>query len=203
MRYVLDIKKCDFLGKGKEGAVYLTPEGYALKVFYNKKKAEHETTILEKVNGSRFFPKVLFITNNIVVRDYVDGDNLYDYIKQNGLSYNLSTEIIELIEEFKRLNFKRLDIRNAHIFVNKNEKIQVIDPRKVFIKTTPYPKEIIKVLVRLNVFDEFLKYLLDYNQKLISYWINGYRYFKYMSKKTLVINMYASWNLYIILYKQR
>lgn len=192
MRYVLDIKKCKFLGKGKEGAVYLTPEGYALKIFYNKRKAESETAILEKANGSRFFPKVLFIANNMVVRDYVEGDNLYDYINKNGLSYNLSVEIIELIEEFKRLNFKRLDIRNAHIFVNKHEKIQVIDPRKVFIKNIPYPKEIIKVLIKLNVFDKFLKYLLSYNQKLINYWIDGYNYFNYMSKKTFVINMYAS-----------
>lgn len=192
MRYVLDIKKCKFLGKGKEGSVYLTPEGYALKVFYNKKKTLDETAILEKVSGSRFFPKVLFIANNMLVRDYVEGTNLYEYINKNGLSYNLSVEIIELIEEFKRLNFKRLDIRNAHIFVNGSEKIQVIDPRKVFIKNIPYPKEIIKVLISLNVFDKFLKHLLDYNQKLIKYWIDGYNYFKYMSKKTFVINMYVS-----------
>lgn len=192
MRYVLDIKKCEFLGKGKEGAVYLTPEGYALKVFNNKKKAESEVSILEKVNGSRFFPKVLFIANNMVVRDYVEGSNLYEYINFNGLSYKLSVEIADLIEEFKVLNFKRLDIRNAHIFVNKNEKIQVIDPRKVYEKNTPYPKEIIKVLFKLNVFDVFLRYLLDYKPELISYWINGYKYFKYMSKKTFVINMNVS-----------
>lgn len=192
MRYVLDIKKCKFLGKGKEGSVYLTPEGYALKVFHNKKKAEDETDILEKVSGSRFFPTVLFIANNMVLRDYVEGNNLYEYINKNGLSYNLSVEIVELIEEFKHFNFKRLDIRNAHIFVNKNEKIQIIDPRKVFEKNIPYPKEIIKILVNLNVFDKFLEYLLDYNQKLIKYWIDGYNYFKYMSKKTFVINMHVS-----------
>ncbi len=80
MRYVLDVKKCKFLGKGKEGTVYLTPEGYTLKIFYNKKKAERETEILEKVNESRFFPKVLFIANNMVIRDYVEGDNLYEYM---------------------------------------------------------------------------------------------------------------------------
>ena len=34
MRYVLDIKKCKFIGKGHEGRVYLTPEGFALKIFY-------------------------------------------------------------------------------------------------------------------------------------------------------------------------
>jgi predicted Ser/Thr protein kinase len=191
MRYILDVKECRFLGKGKEGAVYLTPEGYALKIFYNKKKAEDEADLLEKVNGSRFFPKVLFIANNMVLRNYVEGDNLSEYIKNKGLSYNLSTEIINLIEEFKHLKFTRLDIRDAHIFVNKNERIQVIDPRKVFIKKTPYPKEIIKILVKLNVFDEFLKHLLDYEPKLIRYWVEAYNYFKYTSKKVIRIDMHA------------
>lgn len=191
MRYILDIKECRFLGKGKEGTVYLTPEGYALKIFYNKKKAENEAYLLEKVKSSNFFPKVLFIANNMILRDYVEGNILYDYITKNGLSYNLSTEIINLIEEFKLLNFTRLDIRGAHIFVSKNEKIQVIDPRKVFVKKTPYPKEIIKILVKLNVFDEFLKHLLDYKPKLLKYWIDGYKYYKYSSKKTIRIEMYA------------
>lgn len=191
MRYVLDIKECEFLGKGKEGSVYLTPEGYALKIFYNRKKAEKEAYLLEEVNNSRFFPKVLFIANNMVLRDYVEGDILSNYIKKNGLSYNLSTEIINLIEEFKQLKFTRLDIRGAHIFVNKHGKIQVIDPRKVFEKNTPYPKEIVKILVKLNVFDEFLKYLLEYKPQLLKYWINAHIYYKYTSKKTIKINMYA------------
>lgn len=192
MRYITDIKECKFLGKGKEGSVYLTPEGYALKIFNNKKKAEAEVDLLEKVQGSRFFPKVLFIANNMVLRDYVEGDVLFDYINRNGLSYNLSIEIIELIEDFKRLKLTRLDIRGAHIFVNEDEKIQVIDPRKIFIKKTPYPKEIIKILVKQNAFDEFLKHLLEYKPKLLKYWINGYNYFLYTSKKTIQIDMYAS-----------
>jgi RIO-like serine/threonine protein kinase len=192
MRYILDIKECKFLGKGREGAVYLTPEGYALKIFYNRKKAQDEAKILEHVKDSRFFPKVLFIANNMILRDYVQGDNLCSYINNNGLSYNLSLEIIDLIEDFKRLKFTRLDIRDAHIFVDENEKIQVIDPRKIFVKNTPYPKEIIKILVKLNVFDNFLKHLLNYKPSLLHYWISGYKYFNYMSKKTIHINMHVS-----------
>lgn len=191
MRYILDIKKCEFLGKGKEGAVYLTPEGFALKVFSKKKKAEDEVEILEQVKDSRFFPNVLFIANNMVLRDYVEGDNLYDYLKKNRLSYNLSVEIIELIEDFKRLKFARVNIRDAHIFVDRNEKIKVIDPRKNYIKDTPYPKDIIKTLVKLNLFDEFLKHLLDYNSEILQYWIEGYYYFKHVSTKKIRIDMYA------------
>lgn len=191
MRYILDIQECKFLGKGKEGAVYLTPEGFALKVFYKNRKAKEEVEILEQVNCSRFFPKVIFILGNMVLREYVEGDNLYDYLNENGLSYNLSIEIIELIEDFKRLKFTRLNIRDAHVFVDKNEKIKVIDPRKTYSKVTPYPNDFIKTLVKLNLFDEFLKHLLDYKPELLQYWVKGYDYFKHMSKKSIRIDMYA------------
>ena len=191
MRYILYVKECEFLGKGHEGAVYLTPEGYALKIFYKEKKAKDEVKILELVKGSRFFPKVLFIAHNIVLREYVSGITLHDYIKEKGLSYNLSCEIIDLIEDFKQMKFKRLNIRNAHVFVDENEKIKVIDPRKIFSKNTPYPKDIIKVLVSLNVFDNFLKHVVEYKPNLLKYWIDGYDYYYYYAKKTIRINMYA------------
>ena len=191
MRYILDVKECEFLGKDHEGAVYLTPEGYALKIFYKEKKAKDEVKILELVKGSRFFPKVLFIAHNMVLREYVSGITLHDYIKEKGLSYNLSCEIIDLIEDFKQMKFKRLNIRNAHVFVDENEKIKVIDPRKIFSKNTPYPKDIIKVLVSLNVFDNFLKHVVEYKPNLLKYWIDGYDYYYYYAKKTIRINMYA------------
>ncbi len=192
MRYILNKKKCTFLGKGKEGEVYLTPEGYALKIFYKTSKAKNEVALLEKAKDSRFFPKVLFITKNIILREYVEGINLKEYIKSHELSYNLSCEIIDLIEEFKTLQFTRINIRNAHIFVDSNEKIHVIDPRKVFTKQTPYPKDIIKILVQSNNFDNFLKHVFQYSPSLSSYWINGYYYYVSNSRKKLKINMHIS-----------
>lgn len=191
MRYILDIKECKFLGKGHEGAVYLTPEGYALKIFYKKKKAKDEVSILELVKESRFFPKVVFIAGNMILREYVEGVTLLDYLKENGLSYNLSCEIIDLVEDFKKMKFKRINIRNAHIFVDKNEKIKVIDPRKIFSKNTPYPKDIIKILVKLDLFDDFLKNVTQYRPDLLQYYADGYNYYVYMSKKSMHINMYA------------
>ena len=191
MRYILDIKECKLLGKGDEGSVYLTPEGFALKIFTKKKNAKDEAETLEKAKDSRFFPKVIFLADNMMLREYVPGKNLYEFLNNNGLSYNLSVEIIELIEDFKRLKFKRINIRNNHIFVNENEKIQVIDPRKTYIKETPYPKDIISILDKLNLFDRFLKNLINYNPALLKYWIDGYEYSKKMLKKTIRINMYA------------
>ena len=191
MRYILDIKECKFLGKGHEGAVYLTPEGYALKIFYKKKKARDEVSILEIVKDSRFFPNVIFIANNMILREYVEGITLSEYIKANGLSYNLSCEIVDLVEDFKKMKFKRINIRNAHIFVDKNEKIKVIDPRRIFSKNTPYPKDIIKILVSLNLFDDFLKNVAEYRPDLLKYYSEAYDYFIYFSKKSFHINMHT------------
>lgn len=188
MRYILDIKKCKFIGKGHEGTVYLTPEGFALKIFHKNKSASNEVAILEKVSNSRFFPKVLFLANNMVLREYVDGENLKSHLKKHGLSYCLAVEITDLIEEFKLLHFSRLNIRNAHIFVTKDEKIKIIDPRKTYTKDTPYPKDIIKILNSLNLYDQYLQHLSSYRPDLLIYWSEAYDYFIKMCKKSYLIN---------------
>lgn len=176
MNMRLSIQNCKFLGSGAEGSVYLTEEGYALKCFKNITAAKDEEEILRVTKDSVFFPKLILRFSNILIREYVEGENLYEYIKKHQLSYNLSIQIIELIEDLKRLNFKRLNLRNAHIFVNSSEKISVIDPRKPFDKDMPYPKDIIKILVKMNLYDEFLKDVFKYKPELVSYWIEGYNY---------------------------
>lgn len=176
MKYLLEIQDCKLLGSGAEGSVYLTPEGYALKTFKNIKAAKNEEEILRKTLDSPFFPKPILRISNILIRDYVSGDNLFEYISKHGLPYNLSVEIIDLIEDLKRLKFKRINIRNAHIFVDSNGKIMIIDPRKPYSKVTPYPKDIIKILVKLHLFDKFLKDVLKYKPHLISYWTSAYNY---------------------------
>ncbi|MEN8076733.1 hypothetical protein ABFP60_07175 [Clostridioides difficile] len=174
MKCLIELIDCTFLGSGAEGSVYLTPEGFVIKRFSSIKAAKKEASILDNVKDSPFFPKVLIRVSNIVIREYVKGENLYEHIQKNGLSYSLSKELIDLIEDLKRLNFKRLNVRNAHIFIDNNEKLMVIDPRKPYSKTTPYPKDIIKILLKLNVFDAFLKDLTDYKPHLLDYWIDGY-----------------------------
>lgn len=185
MKSIIELDDCILIGAGAEGKVYITPEGFAMKVFNTIKGAKKETHILDNVKDSRFFPNVIIRISNLVIREYVNGENLYEFIEKNGLSYNLSVEIIELIQDFKRLKFKRLNIRNAHIFIDNNEKIKVIDPRKPYKKVTPFPKDIIKILLKLNVFDDFLKHLISYNPDLLDYWINGYNFVTNKYRHTL------------------
>ena len=176
MNTLIELNDCILLGSGAEGSVYLTPEGFALKRFNTIKAAKKEASILDNVKDSRFFPNVIIRISTIVVREFVQGENLSQHLKNNGLSYSLSKELIDLIEDLKRLKFKRINIRNAHIFIDKNEKLMVIDPRKPYSKITPYPKDIIKILLNLNLFDDFLKNVVIYRPDLLDYWIDGYNF---------------------------
>lgn len=185
MNCLIEAKEFKLLGGGAEGAVYLTPEGYAFKVFKNIKNAKSEDEILKQTADSHFFPNSIVRVSNILIREYVGGINLKEYISKHGLPYNLSKEIIDLVEDLKRLNFKRLNIRNAHIFVNSKCKIKVIDPRKPYTKITPYPKDIVKILVKYHLFDKFLKDVLEYNPSLLPYWTSAYDYLAVTRKKRI------------------
>ncbi len=176
MKIIVELDNYKLLGKGAEGSVYLSKEGYAIKIFNKIKNADDEGMILKKTHNSRFFPKLIIQLGNILIRECVYGNNLYEYITSNNLSKKLAFEIIEFIEEIKMLNFSRVNIRNAHIFIDNNEKLMVIDPRKPFTKITPYPKDIIKILLKTQCYDKFLEYVAQYDHSLLSYWIKGYEY---------------------------
>lgn len=176
MKRVLDIKGCTLLGSGCEGTVYLTPEGYALKIFKDISSAKAEEEILIYTKDSPFYPNSLIRVSNVLIREFVSGKTLYNHIHNHGLSYKLSTQIIDLVEELKALKFKRINVRNAHIFVDGEENIKIIDPRKPFTMDTPYPKDIVKILYSLQVYGNFLSDLKEYRPELASYWAAAYKY---------------------------
>ena len=61
----------------------------------------------------------------------VHGKRLDHYIEENGLSQQLIYNIYILIKEFKYLKFTKLDARCRDIYVNKDERVKVIDPKQV------------------------------------------------------------------------
>lgn len=60
---------------------------------------------------------------------FVHGIPLSDYLKESKIDKDISIELVKLVDEYKRLQFKRLDIRIAHIYLQPNRTIKIIDPR--------------------------------------------------------------------------
>lgn len=158
------------LGIGHNGAVYLMPDGKVVKISFNDKNLHREYRILKKVNGNKYFPKIYEVGVNYMIRDYVDGDTLTHHIKKNGLSEDIAREIIDMLKEFKKLKFSKIDIRCKDIFVQPDGKLKIIDPKKCFSSERTFPRHLSKGLYKLKVLDYFLEVLKDYDEKLYDEW---------------------------------
>lgn len=174
----IDISKSVFLGQGHSGKVYLMPDNRVIKIFKNEESCVRECIILNSVKGNKHFPSVYFCSGNYIIREYVPGICLEDYIKKFGLSQRLIINLIEMILDFERLGFKRLDMRCAHIFVQQDESVKVIDPRKHYTEDVAYPEKIIGKLKKLKVYNKFNNVLKNRYPDLYNQWNGKIRYKK-------------------------
>ena len=163
-------KEAKYLGQGNNGIVYELPDNKAIKIFMSKKVCSDEGSILLKPNGSKYFPKLYKKGTYYIVRDKVDGERMDKYIKNYGLSRALVEKIYRLLLEFKKLKFKKLDIRCKDIMVSENETLMIIDPKKSYERKVDYPRHLMKGLKRLDVLDEFLLEVSTINSKKAKEW---------------------------------
>lgn len=166
--YQLD--KCNYLGHGKNGKVYLMPNGKVVKICKSRRICIEEYEVLKAAEGSHFFPKAYCRIDRAMIRDYVDGEVLLKYIKKNGLSRKLAISLINLIEEFKKLGFIRLDIRGTHIYVQKDKSVMVIDPASHSRWKEKYPRLMLRDLRRLKVLKKFYNILREERPDLYKLW---------------------------------
>jgi RIO-like serine/threonine protein kinase len=166
----INLFECTFLGKGHNGIVYLLPDGRVIKICYIMKDFHGEAQILRKVNGNKYFPKLYEVGGNYMIRDYVDGMPLKNYIKTNGLDKKLVLDIVDMLKEFEKLKFKKIDIRCKDVFVEPDGRLKVIDPQKFYSKTRDFPRHLSKGLYKLGVLDFFFEVLKEENPRLYKKW---------------------------------
>ena len=112
----------------------------------------------------------------------VNGIRLDDYIKENRLSQQLIYNLYRLINEFRSLNFTKLDARCRDIYVDKNERLKVIDPKQCYKRKVDYPRHLMKGLDGVDVLEEFLQGIsiidrrrgVEWKQKINRYYAREY-----------------------------
>jgi serine/threonine protein kinase len=172
-----NLSDCKFLGKGNNGEVYLLPNGNVIKIFFNIKDFKGECSILQSVNGNKYFPKIYEVGSNYMVREYVDGEILPSYLRKNGMNGMLGHSLIEMLKEFNKLRFTKIDLRCRDIFVQFDGSLKVIDPKKFYSKSRSYPQHLSKGLYHFGVLESFLAILNEEEPELYKKWstkINEY-----------------------------
>ena len=175
-------KDAKLLGEGHNGIVYEVPGNKAIKIFTNKKVCKSESEILYKVKKSKYFPNIYKNGDFYILREMVHGKRLDNYIEENGLSQQLIYNIYILIKEFKYLKFTKLDARCRDIYVNKDERVKVIDPKQCYKRKVDYPRHLMKGLDGKDILEEFLRgiYIIDrrkaeeWEKKIKLYYLNDY-----------------------------
>lgn len=163
-------KQGELIGEGHNGVVFLLPNDMVIKFFREKKVWQDESSILIKTKKSRFFPNIHYMGKNYIVREYVDGIRLDKYLKKNKLNEHICSELYEMICDFKRLKFSRIDVRCKDIFVLENGNLKVIDPKNNYKKTVKYPRHLMKGLYKRDCLEVFLKYLENRDFEKYTYW---------------------------------
>ena len=174
------LRTSEYLGCGHNGIVYMLPNQRVIKIFKDKKICKKEYSIFIKTKKSKYFPKVYDHGDYFIVRDFAGGQRLDKYIKKNGINEEISHNLLELIYEFKNLNFKRLDIRCKDLYLKEDYSITVIDPKNNYSKKVIYPRHLMKGLNNLGVLDNFLSLVNDEDPEIYELW--NFSFKQYLEK---------------------
>ncbi len=167
-------KEAVFLGEGHNGIVYELPGNKAIKIFQEVKCCKEEGEILKKVSKSKYFPRVYNLGKLYIVRDKIKGNRLDHYIKKKGINYEVSEGLYNLMMEFKRLKFTKIDARCRDIYITNDKSIMVIDPKQCYTKKVNYPRHLMKGLEKLGVLESFLEDIRLINRKTFMEWEKRY-----------------------------
>jgi RIO-like serine/threonine protein kinase len=160
------------LHDGKTDKVYLTSDNKVIKISKNIDDCRREYLILKYCKDNKYFPQVYKYNLGYIIREYIDGICLIDYIKKNNLDEALALSLVDLIENFALLNFTRLDTGISHIFITKDGELKVIGLKNNFTRKEKYPKHLISGLRKLKVSKKFFKILKSLRPDLYELWNN-------------------------------
>lgn len=167
----IDIGKLTFIGKGTQGSVYLLSPDKVIKVFNKRKGCKDQVYTLLKAKNSKFFTKVYNYDENSIIMEFLTGKNLKKYLIKNALTKEIALQLVEIMIEFKKLGFKKIDIRLNHIYLQPDGSLKVIDPRKSYITDEPYPENMLRGLKKRKCYDLFFNLIKDKYPEEYKRWI--------------------------------
>ncbi|HCW52693.1 MAG TPA: protein kinase [Clostridium sp.] len=176
-------REATYLGQGNNGVVYKLPGNKVIKLFLSPKVCNDEGSILVKTKESKYFPKLYKKGRLYIVREMVQGEQLDKYIKKNGLSDKLIENIYNLLKEFRRLRFKKIDTRCKDILVSEDESLMIIDPKKAYVRKIDYPRHLMKGLYKLGTLDRFFNGLNEIDKRTSREWKE--KFYKYCDSEEI------------------
>lgn len=170
--YNLQIEKLPLVGEGSQGMVYRIDPWRCIKIYHRPQFLPLELDILLKAQTLNIphFPKVYEWGRDYMIREYIDGVGLKEYLRRNPLTEDISRQLAEMFLAFERLGFHRLDTRMAHVLVTPDGRVKAIDPANAMRKSGSYPLKFFKQLAKMKCKDTFFNHLKTVYPELYQRW---------------------------------
>jgi len=168
----VNVKELEFIGKGSQGKVYRIDSQKCIKIFKNNKSCKNELKTLLMAQEDVHFPKLYEYGSNFIIREYVNGVELNEYLAKRKLTPELSSRLIELYESIVRVGYERHDTAIFHILVTPSGELKLIDTAKAMKKKSVIPNLLISGLEELGYKDDFFNFLKINRPYLYPKWKN-------------------------------
>ncbi|WP_291699619.1 hypothetical protein [Clostridium sp.] len=162
----------EFIGRGTQGKVYRIDSQKCIKVFKRKKECKNELKTLLMAQGDVHFPRLYESGVNYIIREYVNGIELNEYLSNQKLTPEISKKLIELYESMVNIGYLRQDTAIFHIFVVSSGELKLIDTAKAMKKKSSIPNLLISGLEDVGCKEDFFNFLKSNRPDLYIQWVN-------------------------------
>ena len=168
----LDVNLLALVGEGAQGRVYRLDEDRCIKVYKKSKYYHRELEVLRQSQSEPCYPKLYGWRKNQIIREYIPGIPLAEYLRNHPISDMLCEQLLELYFTFERLKFHRLDTRLEHIILTPDGVLRIIDPTNANVMKENYPRRMLLGLESLGYKDTFLEYVAKHAPHIYKQWIH-------------------------------
>ncbi len=161
--------KAEIVGRGNEGEVWRIAPDRCVKIARDPKALQREIAAMEQGQACPYFPRLYESGSRHMVREYVEGVSLSQYLDDHPLTPELARALISLFVWLRRLGFKRVDTRLHHVLVNPDG-LKIIDPSNLDKEHDPFPRKAWRGLKKRGHAAAFRKYLAHYAPRLYAEW---------------------------------
>lgn len=168
---IIKLDECKYIGGDINSSTYLMKDRKVAKIYKDPYKCKKDFDLLTSLQVVNVTPKIYNFCGHYIIREYIKGISLNNYIKKNGLNQMLSYKLIAFMDKIYNSNVKDIAINSNNIFLKSDDTLILLDAQYNTNKTNIF-YELFEDFKNLKIIGLFLENIKSYNLDLYKKWTN-------------------------------
>lgn len=170
--YIIKLDECKYIGGNDNSSTYLMKDNKVVRIYQDPSKCKRDYDLMTSQPLVSVLPQIYDFFGHYLVRDYIKGTCLKNYIIKNGLNYIITIKLIKFLEKIYDFNLKNLNIELNNIFITSNKEFILVDTEYTASTECTFDK-LFNDFNKLNVLLGFLSITKIYNINLYNKWMKN------------------------------